>query len=219
MLGIAFAALGLLILVPRPYANRVGEGVLYTLRNYGLALPLFGLGFAMRAPGAVHSGIGVAMLAVGMGISFFLTDSFFANRPDLLILFVKLPIGNAMMCIAAGLALMLPGAMQIWCAPLAALVSGCVLGIFITLDSPSDDGWAWFFTPAALSGLMIFVAAAAIRRALERPWFAVVGRILGSWLLAVGLMLSGLALAPRRSLDVPAGFAAPVPEVDTSRQP
>jgi hypothetical protein len=219
LLGFALAAFGLLILVPRAYTNYVTDGFLYTLRNYGVALPLLGLGFAVRAPDIVQSGIGVAALVVGMGLSFFLTDSFFANHPGLLMLFVKHPVGNAVMCSAAGLALLLPGAVRTWFVPVAALASGCAFGIFITLDSPGDDGWAWFFIAAALSGLMIFVAATAIRHALERPWFAVVGRILGSWLIAIGLMLSGLALAPRRSLDVPAGIATPVPEVDTSRQP
>lgn len=106
----------------------------------------------------------------------------------------------------AGLALAVPRRGRAAVVLPVATFLGFQLGVAVRLQGPGlDDGG---FTGAAIiAALWLTVGITLTWRLMERPWLRVGGRILGSWLIAIGLMLSGAALAPRRSPPV----AAPPP--------
>ena len=60
---------------------------------------------------------------------------------------------------------------------------------------------------------MVFLAV----RGVEWRWLPTGARILGSWLIAVGLLLGGATLVPRRALD--AGPVQQFPAEDPSGRP
>jgi hypothetical protein len=218
--GIALAIAALFTLAPDPYAAKyVTDGLFLTVRTYGLALPLLGLGFAMARSSALLAVAGLALLTAGLGASLSLADKFYSAHEEVLVLLVRLPIGNALMCVAAGLALALPGAIGSWLLPVAAVSIGYALGLQIAINSPGNDGSIWYSASAGSSGLLLAGMAMALRHALERPWFRIAAQILGSWLIATGLMLAGLSIAPRKSIDMPPAITAPIPDVDLDRQP
>jgi hypothetical protein len=197
----------------------IASGLPYALEHYGLALPLIGLGLATPPSRAGLAIACVIAFAVGVGASLSLGDWVMTTQAEIASLMVRGPVCNAVMCGAVGLALALPRLMQGWHVPIAALLSGAALGMLIALDSPGDDASIWFSDSAAAGGLLLVVLSMALRSILERPWIRVAGRILGSWLIAVGLMLTGLSLAPRPTVEVSPDYAVPLPEVDLSRQP
>jgi hypothetical protein len=49
----------------------------------------------------------------------------------------------------------------------------------------------------------IVAAVCLTVRAFRQPWFDIPGRILGSWLIAIGLLYGGASLVPRRTPAAP----------------
>jgi hypothetical protein len=50
-----------------------------------------------------------------------------------------------------------------------------------------------------LVAFWIVAAVSLTLRAFRRDWFAIFGRILGSWLLAIGILYGGVSLLPPRA--------------------
>ncbi len=98
-------------------------------------------------------------------------------------------------CVSAGLALALPGALRIRVLPLAALISGVVLGMLVNLDDPMPAEWM-FAGGAILCGVWLVAVALLLWWRFEQAWFPIAGRILGGWLIAIGAMLAALAFIP-----------------------
>jgi hypothetical protein len=92
--------------------------------------------------------------------------------------------------------------------PAAALVIGAMLAIAIKLVDPSfhDPN----FLRGAIAASVWLVATIALTcRLCDRPWFRIAIRIVGSWLIAIGLMLGAAILLPRPSI---ATAPQPVPQ-------
>lgn len=77
-------------------------------------------------------------------------------------------------------------------APVAAATGG-VVGLALYLDGPSDDDWPWFVAGASVSIAIFIFASFLIWHWVERPWMAIPRRIIGAWLVAIGILLIGLA--------------------------
>ena len=77
-------------------------------------------------------------------------------------------------------------------------LAGAMLSLAIMLTDPSlhDPFYTW--TPV-LAAFWIVAAVALTLHAFRRRWFPIFGRILGSWLIAIGLLYGGASLAPNLS--------------------
>ncbi len=112
-------------------------------------------------------------------------------------------------CLAIGLALV-PGARLLpWLLPIGAFVLGAMLSLAIMLTDPSLHDPAFTWTPV-LAAFWIVGAVSLTLRAFRQRWFPIFGRILGSWLLAIGLLYGGAELAPV--------LKPPPPPVDTMQE-
>jgi hypothetical protein len=173
------------------------------------ALPLIGLGAACGQVGT--RSFSAALLMFGLGI---LLGS--AGQDWLLWVLYNLPGGpiylfltGPISCLAIGVALV-PGARLLrWLLPISSIVAGAMLSLAIFLNDPSLHEPAFIFTPV-LAAFWIVAAVALTVRALRRRWFAIFGRILGSWLVAIGLLHGGASLLPV--------LKPPPPTTDTSRE-
>ena len=158
-------------------------------------LPLIGLGAAGGLVGAPAAG---AMLVLfGLGIA-----AGSVGQDWLLWVLYNVPEGPTHLFLAGpisylviGLALV-PGMRLLpWLLPIAAIVAGAMLSLAIMLTDPSLHDPAFTWTPV-LAAFWIVAAMSLTLHAFRRGWFAIFGRILGSWLIAIGLLYGGAALAP-----------------------
>jgi hypothetical protein len=172
-------------------------------------LPLIGLGAACGLVGT--RSFGAALLLFGLGI---LVGS--VEQDWLLWVLYNLPGGPTYLfltgpisCLAVGLALV-PGARLLpWLLPIGSIVAGAMLSLAVFLTDPSLHDPAFIGTPL-LAAFWIVAAVALTVRAFWRGWFGIFGRILGSWLVAVGLLYGGASLLPV--------LKPPPPPIDTSKE-
>ena len=92
--------------------------------------------------------------------------------------------------------------------PFAAAMAGVMLVFAIRVTDPSLHDWRFPFAGIAIA-LWIVAAVALTVRAFRRDWFTIPGRILGSWLIAVGLLYGGASLIPKRNVLPPPPPVAP----------
>ncbi len=171
-------------------------------------LPLIGLGAACALAGT--QAFAAALLLFGVGIL-----GGFVAQDWLLWMLYGLPqapthlfMTGPISYLAVGLALV-PGArLRPWLLPVAALVAGAMLALVTKLTDPSLHEPVYTWMPV-LVAFWIVAAVALTLRAFRRGWFPIFGRILGSWLLAIGLLYGGASLLPRR--EPPAPPAMPLP--------
>ena len=110
--------------------------------------------------------------------------------------------------LAAGAALVAGARWREWLAPAAALIVGAMLALTIKLTDPSLHEPAYTWTPVLIA-LWIVAAVTLTLRAFRRGWFTIFGRILGSWLLAIGLLYGGASLVPPKRQPPPPAMALP----------
>jgi hypothetical protein len=172
-------------------------------------LTLIGLGAACGLVGVRAFAAAVLFFGLGIAGGFVMHDRIvlflYAALHGPTYLFLTGPIS----CLAVGLALV-PGARPLpWLLPIAALVEGAMLAVAIFLSTPTLDDpvltWAQL-----LAAVWIVATVAMTTRAFRRQWFAVFGRILGSWILAIGLLYGAASLVPV--------FNPPPAPTDTSRE-
>jgi len=170
-------------------------------------LPLLGLGAAFGMGGARTLGAAFLLLGVGLIVGFAAQDRLLQMLdvfPQAAIhLFMTGPISY----LAAGAALASGKRLGTWLTPITALVVGAMLALVIKLTDPSLHEPAYTWTPVLIA-FWIVGGVSMTLRAFWRSWFAIFGRILGSWLLAIGLLYGGASLVPKRQPPP----AAPLPE-------
>ena len=105
--------------------------------------------------------------------------------------------------LAAGVALVVSARWRSYVAPPAAFVFGAMAGLAVKLTDPSLHEPAYTVTPVLIV-VWIALAVALTLRGFWRNWFLVFGRILGSWMLAIGLLYGGAALIPKKTPPPPA---------------
>jgi hypothetical protein len=105
--------------------------------------------------------------------------------------------------LAAGVALVVSARSRAYAAPPAAAVFGAMIGLSTKLTDPSLHEPAYTWTPILIAFWMVLAVALSLR-GFWRGWFPVFGRILGSWMLAIGLLYGGVALIPKTAPPPPA---------------
>jgi hypothetical protein len=178
-------------LAPERVLPLIGFGVacgLVRARMLAVALALFGLGIAFGT--AVHLWLILTIYNLLEGTTHLSLTS---------------PVG----CLVIGLALV-PGARLLpWLLPIAAFVEGVTLALAVFLTDPSLHDPLFIWTPL-LAATWIVLAIALTLKAFQRGWTAIFGRILGSWMVAVGVLYGGTSLLPI--------LKPPPPPTDTSQE-
>lgn len=194
-------AISIVLLALEPLGSRslVTWWVLERAVSIDKALPLIGFGAALSMLSPQLSIVSIGALLVGAAVGFEIRNQFIAFMdfaPDAADhLFLTVPISM----IAAGSVLIAPAWAKPWLVLPAALLVGGMLAIVITLTDPTMNSRTVSVVGVAL-GLWVVVVATLSATAFYRAWFPVALRIIGSWLLAIGLLYGGASLVKRPAL-------------------
>ena len=202
MLGVA-GVLGILMLPPDERGT-LGWWILSNAFAYQRVLPLAGLGLALAFVSPSQRRTAFFLFALGMALGFIFADPFLST--------VALLPGAArshflvapIMSVAVGLSLASPGWIRRSVLPVAAIITGAVFAIAIWLTDPSFRDLTITLTGIGV-GFWILLAVCLTVRQFWQTWFEIAGRILGSWLIAIGLLYGGVSLMPPRELPLPDG--------------
>jgi hypothetical protein len=217
---IALFALGTVALLPAANASPLARWILSDVLAPERMLPLVGLGVAFGL-------LGVRPLLAALLLCAFGVAAGLLAENQLLQLLDRVPqaathlfFAGPIAFLAIGAALATGARMWSWLAPLAALIVGAMLALVVRMTDPSlhDPLYTWM---PLLIAAWIVAALALTLRAFRRRWFAIFARILGSWLLAIGLLYGGASLLLQRvaPLPPPPAPSAPEPGFDRSAIP
>jgi hypothetical protein len=205
--GPVLAALGLvtiaaLALLPAAKENPLARWLLTETLAPAHVLPLIGLGVAFALVGVRLFTAALVLFAFGIagGLrgEYWLLWTLDLIPGAAMHLFVTDPIAY----LAAGVALIAGTRWRTYVAPVAAIVVGATLALTIRLTDPSLHALAFTFAPV-LAAFWIVTAVSLTLRAFRRGWFPIFGRILGSWLIAIGILYGGASLLPKREPPPP----------------
>jgi hypothetical protein len=209
--GPALAGLGILAIAAAALvgnANPLARWMLTETLAPARVLPLVGLG-------AVFALIGLRALAAALALFALGIVAGIAGQDRLLAMLDLVPraathlfFTGPISYLAAGAALVAGARWRDWLTPVAALIVGAMLALTIKLTDPSLHEPAYTWTPVLIA-FWIVAAVTLTLRAFRRGWFSIFGRILGSWLLAIGLLYGGASLVPPKRQPPPPAVQPP----------
>lgn len=176
-------------------------GFLFTLSIYDLVLAMLGISVAIGM--AVHRAEIYTIVACFLAV---MAPMLLAFDP-IFHAILQSPLGGELFLIApiavmlAGVVLWLPTKIRRIGAPVAAGVIGFSLSLFIGLDD-FGIGIKEFTLTAVIGALWILLAPGLLLRNFRGPWLTIPARIVGSWLVVIGIIVLV-------SLYVPLGNDAP----------
>jgi hypothetical protein len=179
-------------------------------------LPLVGLGVVFALIGLRALAAALALFALGIVAGIAGQDRLLAILDLLPRAATHLFFTGPISYLAAGAALVAGARWREGLAPAAALIVGAMLALTIKLTDPSLHEPAYTWTPVLIA-FWIVAAVTLTLRAFRRGWFSIFGRILGSWLLAIGLLYGGASLVPPKRQPPPPAVQ-PLPDLPL-RQP
>lgn len=101
-----------------------------------------------------------------------------------------------LLCGSGALLMIAPWRWSRWSIPPFALAYGLLLGVMAFLDGPADAAWLWFAAGAAFGGVIVAAGMFVTLRQFGHRLAPVAFQIIGSWLLAAGLMIGAIGNAP-----------------------
>jgi hypothetical protein len=204
----------------------LARGGLAVFLSYERALPLLGLGCALAFMRFRHAALGAGFAILGLYLGFAAREWLIAAIVSGPATVGRLALPGPVACLAAGLILVSPDRLRAWLLPPGAVVIGAMLAIGVKLVDPS------FHDPNFLRGAIgasvaLVAAAGVIGHLCDRQWFRIALRIVGSWLIAIGLMLGAAILVPRPTIgngppprsQAPAPPGLPESPPDAARRP
>ncbi|WP_102959095.1 hypothetical protein [Mangrovicella endophytica] len=206
--SVGFAALGLLTIAR--FDGLIDAGIRQFFTS-GPLLPLAvaGVGLASSRNGSRPRMVSVAAVVLGLAGGLFLRDSLlwpFLSRIDV---FGRLALLPPAACMLSGVVLLLPGGVSALLEPLAAILVGVVATFEASLNDPFGNPFG-LPVGAALAALWLVSFLVAAGAVLPIRALLIGKRIAGSWLLAIGLLLSGLQFLPKQpGLQEPTPMANP----------
>jgi hypothetical protein len=219
--GPALAACGAIVLAAIELAPSTAHSTLAWWIRTGMlspvrVLPMLGFGIALALAGFRLRIAALVLFGLGIAAGFLTEDRFVA----LLAAFPQAAnqdfLTGPISCLVVGLALALGAWLRRTMLPFVAIVAGAMLVYAITVTDPSLHDPA--FPLAGLSiALWIILATALTVHAFRRDWFVIPSRIVGSWLIAIGLLYGGVSLMPRSkppALPIAPQPQSPLPGLD-----
>jgi hypothetical protein len=200
LIGLGLLAAAVLAGLPALADSAFAYWILTSALSPAWVMPLVGFGVALALAGWRTRTAAFLLFAVGMAAGFLAKQQILAVELDIPTEYLSLT--SPVSALAVGLALAAGARVRPLLLPAAALIVGVMQAIAIELsDFTVDD-------PAIpLSGMLvtawIVVAVWLTLRAFRQDWFIIGSRILGSWLLAIGVLYGGALLAPIRTAPPP----------------
>jgi hypothetical protein len=193
-----FAILGAILLRPAAAQSPLAWWIRYSALTPSNVLPLLGLGFAFGVadrrfaiPGALLYGVGIVS---GFALHRQILDPLWVipNAPQTG--FLTAPLAS----LTVGAVLILTGRWRDRMLLPATMIAGAALALSIVVtDTNLRDSTNR--TAGLLIAFWLLTAISLSVRAFRRGWFDIGGRILGSWLIAIGTLYGGSAFAPMRA--------------------
>ena len=206
--GLALAALGLiavvaLALLPALRESPLARWIFTETLAPARVLPLIGLGAAFGLIGVRVFIAALLLFAFGIASGLFAEDGLLWVLDTVPRAATHLFLTGPISYLAAGAALVSSARLRTYVAPAAAMIFGAMLGLTIKLTDPSLHEPAFTWTQVLIA-FWIVAAVSLPLRAFWRGWFPIFGRILGSWLLAIGLLYGGASLVTKHDQLPPA---------------
>jgi hypothetical protein len=217
--GPALAGLGILAIAAAALvgnANPLARWMLTETVAPARVLPLVGLGVVFALIGLRALAAALALFALGIVAGIAGQDRLLAMLDLVPRAAMHLFFTGPISYLAAGAALVAGARWRDWLTHVAALIVGAMLALTIKLTDPSLHEPAYTWTPVLIA-FWIVAAVTLTLRAFRRGWFSIFGRILGSWLLAIGLLYGGASLVPPKRQPAPPAVQ-PLPDLPL-RQP
>jgi hypothetical protein len=194
---IGVIAIAVVALLPVAEQAPLCRWILTSVLTPERVLPSIGFGVAISLVNARTLAAACLLFALGTGVGF-------AGENHLLRLLDVTPqasthlfLTSPISYLAVGAALASSSRQRVWLLPVAASIFGAMQAVMIKLTDPSLHEPAFTWTPVLIA-VWIIAAISLTVRAFWRDWFSIFSRILGSWLLAIGLLYGGASLVPRR---------------------
>lgn len=181
----------------------LARGGIAVVLSYQRALPLLGLGCVLALMRPWQAALGAALAVLGLWAGFVTRDWLIAAIVSGPATTGRLALPGPISCLAGGLILAVSERLRSWLLPPAAIIIGATLALGIKLVDPSfhDPN---FLRGAVAASVWLVAAIGLTGRLCDRPWFRIAIRIVGSWLIAIGLMLGAAILLPRPTIgDAP----------------
>jgi hypothetical protein len=161
-------------------------------------LPLVGMSVAFALLGAPILILSLTLFVVGVGSGLYTEDLLLWALDSVPGAATHSFLTDPISYLVAGLALVVGARWRAGMAPVSAAIFGAMLGLSVRLTDPSLHVPAYTWTPVLIA-FWIVVAVTLTLRAMRRTWFDIFGRILGSWLIAIGVLYGGASLIPKRN--------------------
>jgi hypothetical protein len=170
--------------IVRPDRGAFENGVRHTLAALDQALPLLGLalGLARADARVARAGIGCLCLGCAAGL---------VSAEFLVPAALPMLAPSGLLLVGAAL---LVGPEASFVTIVASVWTGTLLGLGLALDAPYGLSWTHFAFGVLATAAVVFAVPFALVLRFARARVRVPARILGSWLLTVGILLYGLKL-------------------------
>lgn len=201
MLGLA--GIAVLSLEPPGHRSTLGWWIFSSALAYEHILPLIGLGAALALVSLRYRIAAFALFSLGIALGLMFAASFVsavALIPGAVTHhFLTGPISST----AVGLSLAVPRWVRGWALPVvSAMIAGAMCAVAIRVTDPNVQDPVIARVGIAVA-LWILTAVCLTASAFLQSWFETAGRILGSWLIAIGLLYGGASIIPPRRLSPP----------------
>jgi hypothetical protein len=187
------ASIAVLFALPAFEHRPAHAGLVNALLRFDRSLPLVGLGLAFAQASRRQICVSAVLLLVGGSVGCLAGARLAAMIEEDFTVAAYLFVAGPLQCVVVGIALLTPPGLRAASLPFAAAVSGLVLGVGAVADVPGAFGTE-YLAGAALAALSLMLVPSLLLREVRWPGLAVVTRIAGSWLTAIGLMLLALEL-------------------------
>ena len=201
--GIGVIAIAATALLPGLSESPLARWILMETLAPASVLPLIGLGATFGLIGARTLSAALPLFVLGITIGLVAEDWLLAILDSVPRAATHLYMTGPISYLAAGAALIVGARWRTWVAPIAAMIVGAMLALLIKLTDPSLHEAAYIVTPVLIAFWIVATVTLTLR-AFWRGWFPIFGCILGSWLLAIGLLFGGASLVPKRGPPPPA---------------
>jgi hypothetical protein len=181
-------------LAPLTDGGFVQMGWQQSILNLPCLLSLIGLGLALAPlPSFLRPGFALILFVIATIGGWLETSNILSAFLPLIGARHFINMIGPFICMLSGLALLCPTQVWRFLFPLLSFLLGAGFGLFIGLNTPRGTGEIIFALSAEAAGLWVLVSSFTLRKLCQKPWLDVVDKIFGSWLLAGGILLIGLA--------------------------
>jgi hypothetical protein len=193
---IGAAVVGAVVLRPAAVESPLAWWIQHSVLTPERVLPLIGLGVTLGLVRTRAFSAGLLLFCTGIVAGFILHNQllapFWAIPNAAAHQFFTGPIGS----IAVGLSLIAGARLRPRILPPIALLAGVMLALAITVTDPSLHDPTNRGAGVLIAAWVVGAVSLSLR-AFRRHWFMIAGPILGSWLIAIGLLYGGAALLPK----------------------